>query len=192
MSGMAELSIHVCKRVEKPEQIFAIDLSPEMNRLARNSISRKKLSFCKVIKGDALATDIPSDSIDAVVSTFGLKTFSVQQLQQLAAEVKRILKPGGQIAFLEISVPKFWLLKLTYMFYLNRIIPIVGRILMGNPENYRLLGVYTTRFQNCDQAIQIFQNSGIAIEPKSFFFGCATGFSGRLLPVSSAHPDASK
>jgi demethylmenaquinone methyltransferase/2-methoxy-6-polyprenyl-1,4-benzoquinol methylase len=35
------------------------------------------------------------------------------------------------------------------MFYLKHIIPGIGRLLLGNPENYRMLGVYTEKFGNC-------------------------------------------
>jgi len=65
------------------------------------------------------------------------------------------------------------------MFYLRYVIPTIGRVFMGNPDNYRLLGVYTSNFGRCDQAIEIFREAGFTVQPRSFFFGCATGFRGK-------------
>ena len=180
MSGMAELAITI--NGKNPNLRFeAIDLSPAMCDLATKSVKRNRLRNCTVTVGDALATNIESNSVDAVVSTFGLKTFSREQLESLAAEVQRILKPGGKVAFLEISVPKSAVLRIPYMVYLKYFIPVLGRLFMGNPDNYRLLGIYTSRFKCCDEAIEIFRSAGLTIEPQSFFFGCATGFRGRKI-----------
>ncbi len=178
MSGMSELAITINRRnPEMAIEFVSIDLSSAMCKLADRSVAAKKIN-CKVINGDALHTGLPSGSVDKVVSTFGLKTFSHDQLKLLAAECFRILKPGGRLGFLEISVPPSRLLRIPYMLYLNRLIPIVGRMLLGNPDNYRLLGVYTKAFENCDRAIEIFRGAGFELQPKTFFFGCATGFSG--------------
>ncbi len=181
MSGMAELSITI-NRTNSGLHFEAIDLSQAMCDLASTNVERKGLSSCNVVRGDALNTSFEPGYADAVVSTFGLKTFSSQQLKELASEICRILKPGGQIAFLEISVPRVSILRVPYMFYLNRVIPFVGRLFMGNPDNYRLLGIYTSRFKNCDAAIEIFRAAGLVIEPQTFFFGCATGFRGKKPP----------
>lgn len=186
MSGMAELSITIHQT--NPSLSFeSIDLSSAMCELARKSVERNALQSCNVSQKDALDTELDPSSVDAVVSTFGLKTFSKEQLEQLAAEVFRILKSSGQVSFLEISVPRMALLRIPYMFYLKYLIPVAGRFLMGNPDNYRLLGVYTEQFQSCEQAIEIFRAAGLDIEPLSFFFGCATGFRGKKPDQSSKY-----
>lgn len=183
MSGMAELCITIHKR--NPNLSFkSIDLSPSMSKLANSSVKRHKLKSCIVMQQDALETQLPPNSVDAVVSTFGLKTFSQEQTKKLANETFRILKPGGRIAFLEISVPNSALLRVAYLFYLRFIIPMIGKLFMGNAENYKMLGVYTESFQNCDRAIEAFTAAGFQIQPKQFFFGCATGFNGTKSPSS--------
>ncbi len=178
MSGMAELSTHVHRLAHHDKKIIAIDFSAEMDVLAGKTIKRKRLENCLALKQDALATGLESNSVDAVVSTFGLKTFDEEQTNRLVAEVKRILKPGGRFAFLEISVPPNRILRAFYMFYLGSVIPLIGRLFLGNPENYRMLGVYTTKFQNCDRAATLFDRGGLPTVSKSFFFSCATGFCG--------------
>ena len=58
-----------------------------------------------------------------------------------------MVKSGGTSRS-EISVPLFLPLRAVCMFYLKRVIPFVGRLLLGDPQCYRMLGSYTQAFQN--------------------------------------------
>lgn len=113
-----------------------------------------------------------------IVSSFGLKTFSPDQIERLTVEVARLLKPGGVFSFLEISVPSNRLLRWPYLAYLRYLIPMIGRAFLGNPENYRMLSVYTEHFGNCHWAAQSFERAGLQVQEEAYFFGCATGVSG--------------
>lgn len=77
------------------------------------------------------------------------------------------------------------MIRLPYMFYINWIIPMIGWLASGNPDNYRLLGIYTSAFQNCNLTAASFAAAGPAVNRQSYFFGCATGISG-LKPHPSA------
>ena len=70
------------------------------------------------------------------------------------------------------------LLRVPFLFYLNHIVPLLGRLFLGNPENYRMLGVYTTAFRDCDHAYSLFAAAGLEVKKRSYFFGCATGIVG--------------
>jgi len=113
------------------------------------------------------------------VSSFGLKTFTAEQQEQLARVVLRILRPGGTFSFLEISVPPFAWLRWPYLFYLSYIVPFIGRIFLGNPNNYRMLGRYTAAHRNCSEFANRCSSAGLVVSQTSFFFGCATGVTGR-------------
>ena len=151
MTGMGELCLDLARVVGPRGSIRAVDVSPEMCRRASRTAAR---AACRteVIEADVLDCSIEPASADAAVSSFGLKTFSTEQTRHLAALVARFLKPGGRFAFVEISVPPNPWLRRPYLFYLNRVIPLVGRMLLGNPDNYRMLGVYTERFGDCGAA----------------------------------------
>jgi demethylmenaquinone methyltransferase/2-methoxy-6-polyprenyl-1,4-benzoquinol methylase len=177
MTGMGELGPSVGRRVGPTGSLLAVDISPVMCERARQTLTRSRCS-ATVIEGDVLENSIASSSCDGVVSTFGLKTFSPEQLRKLAREVFRILKPGGVFSFLEISTPPSPLLRWPYHFYINRVIPLIGTIFLGNPENYRMLGVYTRKFGTCDAFRGDLQATGLNVRAESFFFGCATGVTG--------------
>ncbi len=178
MAGMGELSHFVNARIGTSGKIIGVDFSQVMCETAQKNLSRQKFRHAIVLDCDALNTGLANGSADAVVSSFGLKTFSNRQIQTLASEVTRVLKPGGHFAFLEISVPSQRLLQLPYLFYLRRLIPLIGWLFLGNPDNYRLLSVYTSAFKDCSQAVRHFEAAGLRVERTDFFFGCATGIKG--------------
>jgi len=132
----------------------------------------------EIRKENVLDSSIESNSVDHIISGFGMKTFSAKQLQALAIEIKRVLKPDGTFSLIDISVPNNKILRTLYLFYLKKIIPLLGWSLLGNPECYQMLGVYTEAFQNAKQATQIFQKVGLNAHYCEYFWGCATGVYG--------------
>jgi len=175
MTGMGELCPDISRQIGPSGHITAIDLSPVMCQKARRFEEGPLPCSVDVIQGNALCSDLPNECCDGAISSFGLKTFSPAQIEQLAREVHRILKPSGVFSFVEISVPPSRWLRRPYLFYLERLIPIIGWLLKGNPENYRMLGIYT----GGHTVASAFQSAGLETSEKSFFFGCATGLVGR-------------
>lgn len=147
LSGMGELIPLLKKQSNAIEQITALDFSSAMCANIKKHY-RTIDEPLVVLEEDVFDSSIEEGSVDCLVCTFGLKTFTKKQQQQFAQLVKRLLKPGGQFAFLEISMPQNPLLRAPYLFYLRCVIPQIGRIFLGNPDNYRMLSVYTEAFEN--------------------------------------------
>ena len=101
----------------------------------------------------------------------------------MARQVQRLLKPGGRYALLEISVPKRGLLRFPYLVYLRYVIPVMGRLLLGNPDNYRLLYEYTVRFADCRALVPLFERAGLTCRLRSFWLGTATALVGEKVHV---------
>jgi len=79
----------------------------------------------------------------------------------------------------EVSRPTGLPLRTLFLFYLNRIIPIIGVLFMGNAEVYRMLGRYCAYFGNCRNFKKMLERRGLEVAYLEYFFGCATGVSGR-------------
>lgn len=181
MCGMGELTMLLAPRVGPAGRVVGIDISAEMCRRAERVASKYARGLAEVRREDALDTSIEAESVDALACSFGLKTLSPTQIRQLAREVHRVLRPGGQLAFVEISRPAAAWLRLPYFAYISWAIPLIGLALMGNPRCYRKLGEYTRGFGSCAEACDQFADEGLEVRPFSLFGGCATGFAGRKM-----------
>ncbi len=159
--------------------ISALDFSSEMLKNAERKNEDHFKNEVNLIQQDILQSKLPSNHFDFVICSFGLKTFNTEQLEKLASETKRILKADGQFSFVEVSKPENTILKGFYQFYLSQVIPIIGRLLLGNPTEYKMLWRYIDKFENAKLASEIFRNVGLKTEYRSYFYGCATGFIGQ-------------
>jgi ubiquinone/menaquinone biosynthesis C-methylase UbiE len=178
MTGMGECWGFISDALEGRGELVAVDISPEMCRRARERQSAFDGLPIEVIEGDVLENSLPDGSADAVLSAFGLKTFSKAQQRSLAFEVARLLRPGGTFSLLDVSVPRTPIMRIPYMAYLKYAIPLLGRAFLGNPDNYRLLGVYTQRFGDCTTLAEYLREAGLQVSAVSHFFGCASSLRG--------------
>jgi len=159
--------------------LTVLDFSEEMLKYAKQKSREKFNNEVIILQQDILQNHLKSNHYDFVTCAFGLKTFNKEQLEILAQEVKRILKTGGQFSFIEVSKPNNKFLKALYGFYLGKVIPILGRLLLGGPEEYKMLWRYTDQFGNAKKANNIFTKAGLKTAFISYFYGCATGFYGQ-------------
>ncbi len=179
MSGMGECWKHLLADPSATPEIIGVDFSREMVEKSRSKHSNELGPSLAVLHEDVLNNSLSHDVADFVISGFGLKTFDLEQTRMLASQVHRLLKPGGMFAFLEISVPSNRVLRAAYMFYLKHIIPVFGQLFLGNPDNYRMLGVYTSKFGSVKEVAPLFDEAGLETTCKRYFFGCATVIVGR-------------
>ncbi|RNL90094.1 methyltransferase domain-containing protein [Sinomicrobium pectinilyticum] len=181
MTGMGECWKHILKTSDKNSKLIGLDFSTEMVNRAKKNKSKFKNSNIKILKENVFKNSIESGSADFIISSFGLKTFNDEQLGKLANEIHRILKPNGKFSLIDVSVPGNRILKSFYLFYLNHIIPVLGKIFLGSPETYKMLGVYTEEFKNSKNVFQIFNRPGFEVEYVEYFYGCATGIKGKII-----------
>jgi len=177
MTGMGECWPSIDAALEGAGRVVALDISSTMCRRAHTHIPQMEVPV-QLLQQNMLQNTLLSGQADRVVSCFGLKTFSSEQRATLADEIARLLVPGGRFSLLEISVPPAPVLQAPYMFYLKHVIPQIGQLFLGNPDNYRLLGVYTERFGQIDPFVQKLRNAGLVPMRHRLFFGCATAVTG--------------
>lgn len=178
LTGMGE-TWRATKQILPNSNITALDFSDGMLTYAKTKNKLKFNSEITILKQDVLQNQLPDNHYDYVTCAFGLKTFDSEQLKTLAIETKRILKPGGQFSFIEVSKPQNIIFQKFYGFYLGQVIPILGKLLLGNPIEYKMLWQYTLKFGNAKYATEIFRETGLKVNYNSYFLGCATGFSGQ-------------
>lgn len=182
LTGMGETWKSTKNRLPN-SNLTVLDFSEGMLQYAKQKNKQHYNSEVIVLQQDILKNDLPSNYYDFVTCAFGLKTFNDEQLQILALETKRILKVGGQFSFVEVSKPQNPMLCLFYRFYLQRVIPILGKMFLGSPDEYKMLWQYTEKFENAKNAMVIFANAGLETKFNTYFYGCATGFYGQKTKI---------
>jgi len=178
MSGSGECWRYVADR---GASLISVDFS----RVTVRRQAERKRRFGRPVDvrcENALHTSIASESIDCVISAFGLKTLSREALMKFALEMRRILRPGGRFSLLEISTAEGWWLARIYGWYMNSVIPLIGKICLGDIECYRLLGAYTREFGSSDRIAPVFVEAGFEISVRRHFHGCATSLVGSKMP----------
>ena len=74
---------------------------------------------------------------DCVTIGFGLR--NVTDKPAALADMRRVLKPGGQLLVLEFSQPVVPLLKPLYDLYSFRVLPLIGKLVAKDEDSYRYL-----------------------------------------------------
>lgn len=185
MAGTGEVWPHLLKRFSDIGAFTAVDISSGMHRHAMDRLHAHRSHRIVFIEDDVLASALPAESADFVISTFGLKTFNHDQHTRLAAVIARVLKPGGVFSMIEASDPKGWWLRPLYLFHLKVVLPLIERVFLRGAQDFAMIGTYSTNFGNAAQVATLLRSHGLEVEYSKYFFGCATGVAGRkILPLN--------
>jgi len=179
MAGTGEAWPHLLRRHPQIEAITAVDISEGMHRRALERLHRHRAHRIAFLRDDVLASDLPAESADFVISTFGLKTFNPDQLQALARLVAHVLKPGGAFSLIEASDPKGWWLRPLYRLHLKVVLPIIERLFLEGAQDFAMIGTYSTNFGDASAFARMLSDQGLEVELRRYVWGCATGVAGR-------------
>ena len=181
MSGRGETWAEIERRFPQAE-ITAVDFSAQMMTQAQARSHARFGGRVRLREEDALAGTTQDATVDVVVSAYGLKTLDAAQLERLASEVVRTLRPGGSFAFIDVTEPGCRALRFLYRTHLRWIVPLAGILLLSNPTEYRMLHRYLAGFGDGSRAVEAFRSeAGLRVEVRRHFFGCAMSISGRRI-----------
>jgi demethylmenaquinone methyltransferase / 2-methoxy-6-polyprenyl-1,4-benzoquinol methylase len=122
------------------EPITAIDFSHEMIERGRRKLPVERVNF---LEADALHMPLADGSQDLVVSAFGFRNLADYSAGLM--EIRRVLKPGGEIGILDFSMPAEPL-GTAYRLYFRHILPRIGGMLSGSTSSYAYLPASVERF----------------------------------------------
>ena len=108
------------------------------------------------VSGDATRMPFPDESFDAATVGFGVR--NLDDLERGLAELRRVLKPGGRLAILEITRPS-GLLKPFYRFWFDGVIPLAGKVLPGGSA-YSYLPASVRRFPAPEGLAKLLDEAG--------------------------------
>lgn len=117
--------------------VVAADFCMPMLALALPKFARGERKRPAAITADALAIPLASGGFDGATVSFGLR--NVADLDAALAELARVLRPGGELAVLEFTVPVWQPLRGFYLFYFRHLLPKIGRWVSGDASAYTYL-----------------------------------------------------
>jgi demethylmenaquinone methyltransferase/2-methoxy-6-polyprenyl-1,4-benzoquinol methylase len=121
--------------------VTGLDFSERMLERARH-----KAPDLEWVRGDLLALPFPDASFDVATVGFGVR--NVADLAGAIAELRRVIRPGGRLAVLEITRPR-GPLRWFYSLWFDRVVPLLGKVLPGG-EAYSYLPASVRRFPGPD------------------------------------------
>jgi demethylmenaquinone methyltransferase/2-methoxy-6-polyprenyl-1,4-benzoquinol methylase len=132
--------------------VVGLDFSERMLERAR-----RKAPEIDWLQGDMLALPFADGSFDAATVGFGVRN---TELEPALAELRRVLRPGGRLAVLEITRPH-GPLRVFYALWFDRIVPMLGRLLPGG-EAYAYLPASVKRFPGAEELAELMRSRGFA------------------------------
>ncbi|MGB0679884.1 MAG: bifunctional demethylmenaquinone methyltransferase/2-methoxy-6-polyprenyl-1,4-benzoquinol methylase UbiE [Polyangiales bacterium] len=135
-TGTADLAITVAERYPDAA-VLGSDPSAQMLAQAANKVQLKGLHHRVTLQqGEAEALPFADHSFDAVTIAFGIR--NVPNRLQALSQMRRVTRPGGRVAVLELSEPERGLLARLARWHLRVLVPRLGAWLSGARE-YRYL-----------------------------------------------------
>lgn len=151
--GTGDIAFELAKHGSR---IIALDFSQTMLEIAKNRWIRIKNSpnihrpCCALnanlilkssetgdicfVKADSLWLPFNDNSFDAITIGYGLRNLA--DWRRGLTEMFRVSKPGGRILILEFGKPELKLWRAIYFWYLEKIVPWLGKITAGDFNAY--------------------------------------------------------
>ncbi|KAF0215153.1 MAG: menaquinone biosynthesis methyltransferase [Ignavibacteria bacterium] len=149
------------------QKIFGGDLSYNML-----SLFGKKADWINGRILETVAEHLPfqQDSFTNITVAFGVRNF--YDIPTAFKEFNRVLANKGKATVLEFRLPENKLVKNFYMFYFNKILPLIGRIISSDQEAYTYLPESVGEFDKKVDLVKIFSDCGFAnVKKYSLTFG---------------------
>jgi demethylmenaquinone methyltransferase/2-methoxy-6-polyprenyl-1,4-benzoquinol methylase len=155
--GTGPLTRVLRSAVGESGQVTGLDFSEEMLAVARQ---RNTYSNVEFFQGDAMAIPLATGSFDAAFVGWGLR--NVPDIGRVAAEMRRIIKPGGMVVSIDMAQPWIPGFREAYWLAFEHIVPRLGAFLAGGREKeYRYLFESAREFLSQRELAELFRRSGL-------------------------------
>jgi demethylmenaquinone methyltransferase/2-methoxy-6-polyprenyl-1,4-benzoquinol methylase len=138
-AGTLDFAATLARRPGFRGRIVGADFVPPMLRLGRG-----KAAPVAAVAADALELPFPDAAFDGAMVGWGVR--NLVDLDAGLGEAARVLRPGGRLVILEMTLPPHPLLRRVYQFYFRRVLPRIGRLISKHTTAYTWLPESTIAF----------------------------------------------
>lgn len=179
-TGTGDLALAFHRATGGKSEIVAADFTPEMLEIGRRKQARAKIgSELTFVEADTQNLPFEDDRFAIVSVAFGLR--NVADTDRGLAEMTRVCRPGGKVAVLEFSTPRWQPLRAFYLFYFRYILPRIGQLFARNKSAaYEYLPASVGQFPDGEALAE--RMRGVGLKNVKFWpltFGIATLYVGK-------------
>lgn len=175
--GTGDFTIEIARKAAPGSKITGIDLSEGMMSIGREKIASAAVE-ATLEYGDCEALTYADNSFDRITVGFGVRNF--EHLELGLREMQRVLKKGGKLVILELSIPSNSFIRWCYKLYFLKILPAIGGWVSGNRGAYNYLPASVLHFPAPDKFQAMMREAGFStVEHKAFTFGICRMYIGK-------------
>ncbi len=174
--GTGDFSIELAQK--GVDKVIGVDISEGMMKIGMEKVKALGLEDkISMHVDDSESLSLEDNSIDAVTVAFGVRNF--EHLQIGLNEMNRVIRPGGTVNVLELSVPSNPVLLWCYKIYFLHVLPFFGGLVSGNKEAYKYLPTSVMNFPKPNVFMSMLETAGFKeVKQRAFTFGLCRLFTG--------------
>lgn len=156
-TGTADLALAV-REAYPDSRVIAADFSETILRAGAAKAHSRGEARIAFSVGDALNLPFPDATFDGCTNAFLLR--NAVDLPRCLREMRRVVKPGGRVACMEITHPQTPVFKQAFQVYFYKMVPAIGGVIAGDPKAYSYLPNSLTAFPPAEPLKRIMQEVG--------------------------------
>jgi demethylmenaquinone methyltransferase/2-methoxy-6-polyprenyl-1,4-benzoquinol methylase len=165
--------------------VTGLDFTPEMLIRAREKSAARERRGLPVprafITGDLL--DLPFEDGRFAAVTVGWGVRNVPDVSRAFREMARVTRPGGRVVCLESTQAPAGLGKRFHDLWLGRVVPVLGRVVAGDPSAYAYLPASVAAFPRADELAAVMVRAGLVdVRYRRLGFGAVALHVGEVPP----------
>jgi demethylmenaquinone methyltransferase/2-methoxy-6-polyprenyl-1,4-benzoquinol methylase len=154
-------------------EVHVFDISFRMLTCAKTKLTDKNGCLSKFVfeQGSANLMPFNSESFNGIVSGFAIRNV-FHFLDEVLAEMYRILKPGGRIAILELSQPQNFIMRAGFQLHMKTVMPLIGKLTTGTIRPFNYLYETTMTFLSPQEFKKSLEKAGfVDVQWKKYLLG---------------------
>ncbi len=117
-------------------RVVGLDITPRLIEIAARKRAQSR-SQVSLLVGDMMSMPVDDATFDVVTTGYGIR--NVPDIAVAAAEIRRVLKPGGRFLSLDFNRPGNRFVRGAYLAYLTMVGSAIGWLFHGKADTYRYI-----------------------------------------------------
>jgi len=158
--GTGMLSFELARIVGPTGKVVGVDFCESMLQKAGENLLKTPYSGIVEFKwANAMELPFADNAFDC--ATMGVASRNMPDLRRVFKEMARVVRPGGKVVNLDFSRPTMFGMKQAYNFYLHHLIPLIGKLGVGQDGPYSWLAKSQVDFLNQEEFKALLEEIGL-------------------------------